>query len=515
MAITLDELKQQSEAAGINLKSIPTQDIDEAWKLIIENDLFIVDSEGDKVSGLKEALDRSKQINGKHFFVYFVENNLKINGKSAWEVAFENNFNITDFVWQQSFKIKATEAWYNSLAVLNILYPDSYKELVKSGKITNEIQQRVKERYEEQKDLYEYNKIKLAGKEKKVDDSIFKNILEIFGTNLEISKRAELLNIKDEKGYTAVHYAAVKGDFANIDSIREIRGDNFKKFLNEHKDTIIHAAVAGKNVDIYKTIIHEITDKKTALQARNKEGKTPLHIAVENGDVKLVRAILTTEGIDKHKLMNSKDSAGKTPMDMAKDKVVLRVLKDHKEQNKLADAAMKIVKTKGAAENTHVKDFADKYHSSAWMQFSDWVFGSKKAVMQTIPESVNKSFIEYKENSREQHQKIAGEVETWWLEDRAKIVDKGTTAEVEMHNVLGKILEKFYPDDQERRYVVLKELDQNRRREVVSQIQKALDNPTDKEKCIKEAIKIAVKEVRKIDKLQTADSLLRKAEISK
>ena len=74
-------------------------------------------------------------------------------------------------------------------------------------------------------------------------------------------------------------------------------------------DTILHIATMMK-VDVQDLTV--LTNNGADVNARNKEGVTPLQIAVQNGDLKIVK-LLTANGANIH----TKDTYGNSPLSMA------------------------------------------------------------------------------------------------------------------------------------------------------------------------------------------------------
>lgn len=74
-------------------------------------------------------------------------------------------------------------------------------------------------------------------------------------------------------------------------------------------DTILHIATMMKN-DVPELSL--LTNNGADVNARNKEGVTPLQIAVQNGDLKIVK-LLTANGANIH----TKDTYGNSPLSMA------------------------------------------------------------------------------------------------------------------------------------------------------------------------------------------------------
>ena len=79
---------------------------------------------------------------------------------------------------------------------------------------------------------------------------------------------------------------------------------------DEQGNTALHLAALGKNAEIIKALMVEISIKRV-----NKEGLTPLHIAAGTGVIEGITAIL--ENGDTHAIINSEDRSGRTPLLLA------------------------------------------------------------------------------------------------------------------------------------------------------------------------------------------------------
>ena len=105
----------------------------------------------------------------------------------------------------------------------------------------------------------------------------------------------ELLEMKDKRGYTPLHYM-VGGKFKNgLDKAFKLCSEEDRKFLLEQKDksndTPVHMA-AKKGFD---NILKSLLDNGAKSDSKNKHGYTPLHLAAQNGHEKCIDILLQTK----------------------------------------------------------------------------------------------------------------------------------------------------------------------------------------------------------------------------
>lgn len=180
------------------------------------------------------------------------------------------------------------------------------------------------------------------------------------------------INAKDISGKTALHYACKTGskDVANLimkngDQITDLNKgevtDKDKKFTDlniQDKDgnTALHLALNNKKYDIAKKLINytpSITVKernienkhlfdqfKADLTLQNKEGNTPLMLAVKNGDKDLVELIINNIPAEKlNAMLNMRNKDRKTTYSLANN-----------------DEVREILQTKGVYVNINLED---------------------------------------------------------------------------------------------------------------------------------------------------------------
>ncbi|XP_071041005.1 delta-latroinsectotoxin-Lt1a-like [Parasteatoda tepidariorum] len=118
----------------------------------------------------------------------------------------------------------------------------------------------------------------------------------------------QLLNARDEKGFTPIHIAA------------STRNSGFVKFLVD-QNADVNVQTAGDKVTplhiaakrgFFKTIKNLLASNKIEINKREKSGYTPLHYAVR-GIVKAIKILLADDKI----LINAKSNFGLTPFHLA------------------------------------------------------------------------------------------------------------------------------------------------------------------------------------------------------
>ena len=125
-------------------------------------------------------------------------------------------------------------------------------------------------------------------------------------------KNEQLFHIRDKKGKTPLHYAASKG---YIDGVRflleKFQQEAFERSKNG--DFPIHAACKGGHTKVVKEFLQQQWLYPTELL--NKKSQNILHVAAENGENNVIKAILSDSNLEE--LINAVDENGNTALHLA------------------------------------------------------------------------------------------------------------------------------------------------------------------------------------------------------
>ncbi|KAH6651946.1 ankyrin repeat-containing domain protein [Truncatella angustata] len=126
----------------------------------------------------------------------------------------------------------------------------------------------------------------------------------------EASVKTAVTLDKDKNGNSPILEACYVGHTAIIDILHKNGGSLTSVNLNQ--DTAAHRAVLGGSI----TALNKLIQLKAPLGKQNKNGATPLHLAVNEEDLDLVDALLAT-GLAQ---MEVKNKQGMTALDIAEEK---------------------------------------------------------------------------------------------------------------------------------------------------------------------------------------------------
>lgn len=128
----------------------------------------------------------------------------------------------------------------------------------------------------------------------------------------------------DTDGNSAFQLAVISGDYSIIDLLSSYSTSE-REETNDNGDSGMHIACRmGVSQKILKLLDEEYG---YYFNSQNKNGQTPLHIAVSNSNIDFVRYIIDTE--DGKKAMQIKDICGRIPLDIAKsnkDQDIIKLL---------------------------------------------------------------------------------------------------------------------------------------------------------------------------------------------
>ncbi len=109
-------------------------------------------------------------------------------------------------------------------------------------------------------------------------------------------------------GWTALHLAAFFGHTPCAKALVEAGAPVNARSTNAMKNLPIHAAVAGRKVDL----VILLAESGAAVNAQQHGGWTPMHAAAQNGDINIVHVLIGT-GAQVHVAADN----AQTPLDLA------------------------------------------------------------------------------------------------------------------------------------------------------------------------------------------------------
>ncbi|EPS67907.1 ankyrin-like protein, partial [Genlisea aurea] len=140
-----------------------------------------------------------------------------------------------------------------------------------------------------------------------------------------ISSYSNIVTAVDSRGSTALHVAAYFGQLPVIKLLLSASPSSASA-VNDDGDTFVHAAISGfgstdfRRLDRQIELIEELVGWISfgeLINVRNKDGRTPLHLAVVNnirGDI--IDLIMTVPSVS----LEIRDSDGKTPLDLLRQR---------------------------------------------------------------------------------------------------------------------------------------------------------------------------------------------------
>lgn len=127
----------------------------------------------------------------------------------------------------------------------------------------------------------------------------------------------EIIDARDPNGFTPLHCACQR-NVLKVVKVFEVQ-QNLEKVLEaqtQDSNTPLH--IACMNGDKSLDIVNFLIEKNANVHAKNKNGKTPMHISASGGYLQLTNTLLK-KGAD----VNVQDAEGHTPL-------ILAVICDHK-----------------------------------------------------------------------------------------------------------------------------------------------------------------------------------------
>ncbi|XP_061375393.1 protein ACCELERATED CELL DEATH 6-like [Gastrolobium bilobum] len=127
-----------------------------------------------------------------------------------------------------------------------------------------------------------------------------------------VTRKKEWIHLRDEKGRTALHYAASIG---YVEGVEYLLKNCISCSMERDKldgSFPLHMASAGGHAEIVKKLLEHCPDPREIL---DKYGRNIAHIAAISGQFKVVRYILETRELAE--MINVKDANGNTPLHLA------------------------------------------------------------------------------------------------------------------------------------------------------------------------------------------------------
>uniref|UniRef100_A0A8C3VY34 Ankyrin repeat domain 53 n=1 Tax=Catagonus wagneri TaxID=51154 RepID=A0A8C3VY34_9CETA len=164
----------------------------------------------------------------------------------------------------------------------------------------------------------------------------------------------------DDKGFTAIHFAAQRGHLACLQVL--VEEYNFPVNLpTKNGQTPLHLVIHSDNKTVALPCIHYLIQQGAALNTQTCSGATPLHMAAREGLLSCVKA-LVQNGANVH----AQDAMGCKPIDYCKiwnHRICARFLKDAMWKRDKKDFACEMQKLKRLKEQLAVmeQDYLTEY----------------------------------------------------------------------------------------------------------------------------------------------------------
>ncbi|XP_015426951.1 PREDICTED: ankyrin repeat domain-containing protein 53, partial [Myotis davidii] len=150
--------------------------------------------------------------------------------------------------------------------------------------------------------------------------------------------------LTDNKGFTAIHFAAQKGKLECL----QVLVEEYKfpvDLPTKNGQTPLHLVIHKENKNVVLPCVHYLLQHGAALNTQTRNGSTPLHLAAREGLLSCVK-VLVKNGANVH----ARDAIGCKPIDYCKiwnHRVCARFLKDAMWKRDKKDFAYEMGKLKG------------------------------------------------------------------------------------------------------------------------------------------------------------------------
>ena len=111
------------------------------------------------------------------------------------------------------------------------------------------------------------------------------------------------VDLKDKNGFTALHHAAQAGNTLSADTL--LSGEANFDLADKNGFTALHIAVKNKN----ELLVTALLNKKAKVDLKDKDGFTPFHLAAQLGNLDMVRVLLREEKEKAYNLIVALDLA--------------------------------------------------------------------------------------------------------------------------------------------------------------------------------------------------------------
>ena len=191
----------------------------------------------------------------------------------------------------------------SALRSVDELDPDIWKSIIDHGNVEDE---------DDEEEIFSSDKVEEGLKNLEIAKTLFLKAAEMgkitICTQLYVAHGSELLEYKDEDGYTAIHRAAYNGHVEVIEKLIEL-GANVAAKTNE-KWQPIHCACKWNQVEAASLLLQNGAD----INAQSQGGQTPLHLVSSNREAcQTMELLLTHPNIDP----SIKNDVGETAYDIA------------------------------------------------------------------------------------------------------------------------------------------------------------------------------------------------------
>ncbi|XP_029793422.1 ankyrin repeat domain-containing protein 53 [Suricata suricatta] len=196
----------------------------------------------------------------------------------------------------------------------------------------------------------------------------------------------------DDKGFTAIHFAAQSGKLACL----QVLVEEYKfpvDLPTNNGQTPLHLVIHGDNKTMTLPCIHYLLQQGAALNTQTSNGSTPLHLAACRGLLNCVK-VLVQNGADVH----ARDAMGCKPIDYCKiwtHRDCARFLKDAMWKRDKKDFACEMGKLKrlkdqlALMEQDYLTEYQKEHQILREADFKRWLQGKQLPRGRSLTQSAN------------------------------------------------------------------------------------------------------------------------------